>query len=241
MLGMPDVEDDPLILVLAVNVQRLRLPYCSWGESFKVRVKYGDPGDSVHCDTCAQKAVWPVANNFVMHLEDEHPCAVEFGMTCLFLAKDRQQSRVRLRLLRDGCCQQVLAKAQVAIPPAGHEVQRYDVPLEQDSSWGCCRWLHCFSPPPASPGCLEVGVQSRYVAKSRLRQYLRLLDAQRQKDAFLVGATPVVEGHVNSRCYSESDSPVHKGQPLSPSLSMSFLKNNERIHTNREEGLRRVI
>eukprot|EP00929_Paragymnodinium_shiwhaense_P050457 TRINITY_DN25393_c0_g2_i1.p1 TRINITY_DN25393_c0_g2~~TRINITY_DN25393_c0_g2_i1.p1 ORF type:complete len:274 (+),score=43.02 TRINITY_DN25393_c0_g2_i1:92-913(+) len=216
MMGEKTVDDTSSVLVIAVNVQRIRVTNSHMaGQKLKVRVKYGEAGHSIHSDTCVEKAAWPEATHYVAHVSHGRPAneqpVANYGMTCLFLGSDQLKSVIRLRLIREGGTpfkmESVVAKAQLHLPRPDSGMEKTEILLEREKSiFDCTRTI---------VGTLEVGVEVQAVTKSQLREYLQVLDAQTQKEAFLVGTTPVIEGHVEStRENLVRETPVAQGQAL---------------------------
>lgn len=212
MMKTAMVDDAAAVLVLAVHIRTARVPAQLAGETFKVRVKYGEPGASIHCDTSSVQAVSAPrspAASFVARLRDpsraREPATVDFGTTCLFLGHRQGESVIRVRLLRSGFFGKTLGRAEIRLPY--HFL--HSAVIEH-------RELLLIGTRPGGGedilGALDAVVEMRAVPKGNLRQHLQLLGAQQQHEAFLMGATPVAQGEVGS--VHEDDSAVSPGDIL---------------------------
>lgn len=226
-MDVRNADDSSSVLVIAVNVQRVKLVSRFAGERLKVRVKYGAAGHSIHCDTAVEEAKWPETTHFVAHVSsmrnrehNEQPAA-EYGMTCLFLSSDQLKPIIRLRLIRQGRLgmESVMAKAELRMPLADSGMHKMELLLEEESVF--CTRNHI--------GRLEVGVEVQSVAKHRLRDYLKILDAQTQKEAFLL-ATPVIEGKVETMDVPVRETPVAQGQALPATFCESRFQQQGNVH-----------
>eukprot|EP00913_Durusdinium_trenchii_P029813 g27938.t1 len=97
LMDAQQVDDAAPVQILAVHVQHGLFQRKLQRESLKVRVKYGAPGASIHCDTAK----------------------ASMGTTCLFLGQRNTSNRIRLRLIQTGLLGRTLAKAEVHVPDLG--------------------------------------------------------------------------------------------------------------------------
>lgn len=208
MMAAPAVDDESMVQVLAVHVRSSTLGRRLLGERLKVRIKYGDPGASIHCDTAEVTAVAPPPDPAALyvarlqHHESEHQVTADFGTTCLFLGQRYSENIIRLRLMRAAILgSKCVGKAELRIPALYQQAAWTDHKIELEG--------------PAN-GLLHIALEVRMMPKGDLRQYLELLGAQQKQEAFLMGILPVTEGEVSQQ-YEASSSfdethPIVKGK-----------------------------
>ncbi|CAK9040694.1 unnamed protein product [Durusdinium trenchii] len=188
LMDAQQVDDAAPVQILAVHVQHGLFQRKLQRESLKVRVKYGAPGASIHCDTAKASmgmAPSPTAR-FVPRLDHQNDLNASFGTTCLFLGQRNTSNRIRLRLIQTGLLGRTLAKAEVHVPDLGQ----------------CSPWME-FHPELQGTkesevlGTLSVALETKVMMKGELRQFLRLLGAKQRQQGFLLDILPVVEGCVD--------------------------------------------
>lgn len=196
LIAAPLVDDSTPVLVLAVHLRSARLSAQLARERLKVRVKYGEPGASIHCDTSDVRAVReppPLAAQFVTRLREPQqtpePASVEMGTTCLFLGHRQGESVIRIRLMRTRLRSRTLARAETRLPY--HFIHTNLLEERELRLLGSRHYEE-----DEVLGVMSVGLEMRAVPKGELRRYLALMGAQQQQEAFLVGSTPVVQGKV---------------------------------------------
>jgi len=222
MMDADSVTDEAPVEVLAVHVRGARLSRYLHGEKLKVRVKYGDPGLSIHCDTSEDTALPPPpspASKFVPRLphydseQDEKSLTADFGTTCLFLGQRSGQNRLRFRIMRSSFLGRTLAKAELRIPALAqlrhHEFAGHDFQLE-------LRGPSQQNQPQEQGeviGILDVALETRVMPKGELRDYLKLLGAEKAHEGFLMDIHPVAEGEVSEETEdTEEDAPYVRGK-----------------------------
>eukprot|EP00442_Polarella_glacialis_P028880 CAMPEP_0115153552 /NCGR_PEP_ID=MMETSP0227-20121206/66793_1 /TAXON_ID=89957 /ORGANISM="Polarella glacialis, Strain CCMP 1383" /LENGTH=228 /DNA_ID=CAMNT_0002564311 /DNA_START=135 /DNA_END=820 /DNA_ORIENTATION=+ len=166
LLAATTVDDGATVQVLAVHVLNSSLNRQLLGNRLKVRVKYGEPGVSIHCDTA----------------EDSGSGVMKHGLLGRTVAK---------------------AELRVSALNMLSTWSEYKMQLEGTSLKGS-----------QILGQLDIALETRVMPKGELRQYLSLLGAQQQQEAFLMGILPVTEGEVTQHEASSSadDEAIVKGQ-----------------------------
>eukprot|EP00933_Yihiella_yeosuensis_P020249 TRINITY_DN16278_c0_g1_i1.p1 TRINITY_DN16278_c0_g1~~TRINITY_DN16278_c0_g1_i1.p1 ORF type:complete len:289 (+),score=41.13 TRINITY_DN16278_c0_g1_i1:115-981(+) len=217
IISAPNVEDAMSVQVLAVHIRSAHLSRQHFfNDRLKVRVKYGEPGASIHCDTEEAVASPPEpspAARFVARLPHLHselePVTADFGTTCLFLGQRNGENIIRIRVMKAGLFGRTIAKADLRISTMNQlsTWQDYDLPLYRYSDDYCQTEL----------GKLDVAVETRVMPKGDLRQYLSLLGARKQHEAFFMGIMPVTEGQVSEA------SEVGRSQDAEPIVQGEFL------------------
>lgn len=206
LMDAKQVDDAAPVQILAVHIQRGLFQRKLYRHNLKMRVKYGAPGVSIHCDT-AQATMTsqtpPAAARFVHHLEPQTDIVADFGTTCLFLGQRNSSNRIRLRLLQTGVLGRTIAKAEFQISDLGH----------------CAPWME-FHPQLRSTkdsekvlGTLDVALETRVMTKGELRRFLQLLGAQQRQQGFRLALVPVVEGDLDD---PDDEEPVFRGERISP-------------------------
>ncbi|CAJ1343832.1 unnamed protein product [Effrenium voratum] len=210
VLDAQQVDDAAPVQLLAVHVRSGRFHRKLFQQSVKVRVKYGAPGSSIHCDTPQVRLLPQEASpaaRFVsrLHRDECELLGADFGTTCLFLGQRTAQNRIRLRLMRPGLLGRTMAKAELLIPDLGQ----------------CCHWME-FQPELTCAdqqlGNLEIALETRVMLKGELRRFLKLLGAKKQQEGFLMDILPVAEGQVaedNGQETDEEGPPVVRGEIIS--------------------------
>lgn len=222
-MAAPQIGDASSIQVVAVHIRRARLVPQLGGEKLKVRVKYGQPGASIQCDTeelVAALPSRPAAADFVARVgegqtQEQKLAIVDYNMTCLFLASGESESVIRLRLMRTGplgYCSWAVGKAELRVPLRSQWRAQYAAGTHEREL------LIKGTSADIVFGSLDVAVETCVVEKGRLREHLQILDAQRCKQAFLVGVTPVIDGLVVDGSSEEHEQSVQQGQPVSSAL-----------------------
>ncbi|CAE8624335.1 unnamed protein product [Polarella glacialis] len=181
------------------------------GNRLKVRVKYGDPGVSIHCDTAEAVASAPApspAARYAHRLhrdQSEHHVEAKFGTTCIFHGQRYTENLLRFQVMRHGLLGRSVARAELRVSALNmlSTWSEYKMQLEGTSLKGS----HIL-------GQLDIALETRVMPKGELRQYLSLLGAQHQQEAFFMGILPVTEGEVTQDEASSSadDEAIVKGQ-----------------------------
>mmetsp|Transcript_51038 Transcript_51038/g.95564 ORF Transcript_51038/g.95564 Transcript_51038/m.95564 type:complete len:275 (-) Transcript_51038:146-970(-) len=212
MMDAKNVDDTAPVQILAVHVRSGRFRRCLLRQHLKVRVKYGDPGVSIHCDT-TEAVAFPLprspASRYVSRLhqelseENREPLNADFGTTCLFLGQRNSHNKIRLRLVRAGLLGKAIAKTELEIPALGLCSPWMEF---QPELIGCsCR---------SSLGHLDIALETKVMLKGELRQYLQQLGAKKQHEGFLMSIQPVTEGEVTED--AEDDIAVVHGEVIRP-------------------------
>jgi len=194
LLAASTVDDDSMVVVVAVHFRHVELAPHLAGERIRARVKFGPPGDSKSCESEeveVPKLQRPVAANFVRRKAAEtRPSSipVELGGTCLFLHQHQAESVIRLRIVQAGVLGKTLAKAEMTLTPPCARVEERDLFLVGADRHG-----------PRPAGNIGLTVETWAVPKGALRHCLVSLDAQEQTGSFLTGTTPVQQGIVVNR------------------------------------------
>eukprot|EP00930_Biecheleria_cincta_P097353 TRINITY_DN89077_c0_g1_i1.p1 TRINITY_DN89077_c0_g1~~TRINITY_DN89077_c0_g1_i1.p1 ORF type:complete len:304 (+),score=41.82 TRINITY_DN89077_c0_g1_i1:54-914(+) len=209
MMDAPTVDEEAPVQLLIVHLRRAQLRRRLLGETLKVRVKYGDPGVSIRCDTrevhVRPPPVSPAAK-FVRRLDcpADHPTVpVDFGTTFLFLGHRNSPNCVRLRLMRRSMLARTIAKAELRLPPLVQcrPWEEFSVDLEGQS----------VDHPVELLGTLELALESRVVPKGQLRLLLSQLGAEKQSEGFLMDLLPAARGEV---CEEEVDPDSEDDNPV---------------------------
>lgn len=215
MRDAKNVDDDAPVQLLAVHVRSGRFRQGFLGQQLKVRVKYGDPGVSIHCDTTqAMPLPEPPSPGarYVSRLQEglaagARECLnAEFGTTCLFLGQRAAHNKIRIRLIRAGFVGKTVAKAELQIPSLGLCGPWMEHELELVGNGG---------PISSVLGHLDIALETKVMLKGELRQYLRLLGAKKQHEGFLMHILPVTEGEVVQE-EAEDENPIVQGQVIRP-------------------------
>jgi len=191
------IPDDALLRVWAVRIHNVRLATGA-AERVRLRVKCGSPGCSIACDT-EEAPVPPIALGQRPVREE---CA-ELGATCLFLAGDRLEPRVRFRLLDAGDGDRVVAASGWLFVAAPVAVLEY----------GNVALLRSGLVAPERIGRFDVVLSTHTVEKGRLRQCLAQAAAQLQHASVLVPSASVAEGVV-AAALGEEEGEWVEGQPV---------------------------
>jgi len=216
MMDAPAVDEDAQVQLLIVHLRRAQLRRRLSGDMLKVRVKYGDPGASIHCDSREVQARPPPvspAARFVRRLpgSEDHPTLpVDFGTTCLFLGHRNSPNCIRLRLMRRGLLSRTIAKAELRLPPLCQcgPWQEFLLDLEGQDVDHLDNMV----------GTLELALESRVVQKGQLRLYLSQLGAEKQSEGFLMDLLPAARGEVcegEMEPDSEDENSVVQGEYIS--------------------------
>lgn len=208
MMSAP-VGDESAVAVIAVHIRQAVLVKQFANQRFKMRVKYGPPGNSICCDS--REVHVPGLQQhpgMVYSRRRQEPLlpTADFGTTCLFLEQHRPSEAVlRFRLRRGGMFGQTLAEAELLIGFLSSCVEEREVRLRGVGADSC-----------GVLGLLRVAVERQVVTKGDFRKCLDVLDAKAQNGAFLTGATPIESGQVvQEPDDGDVDSnPVIYGQPL---------------------------
>ncbi|CAE8703693.1 unnamed protein product [Polarella glacialis] len=211
LLAATTVDDGATVQVLAVHVLNSSLNRQLLGNRLKVRVKYGEPGVSIHCDTAEAVASAPAPSPAARYayrldrVQSEHHVKANFGTTCIFLGQRYTENLLRFRVMKHGLLGRTVAKAELRVSALNMlgAWSEYKMQLEGTSLKGS-----------QILGQLDIALETRVMPKGELRQYLSLLGAQQQQEAFLMGILPVTEGEVTQHEASSSadDEAVVKGQ-----------------------------
>mmetsp|Transcript_53233 Transcript_53233/g.95521 ORF Transcript_53233/g.95521 Transcript_53233/m.95521 type:complete len:281 (-) Transcript_53233:94-936(-) len=212
MMEAESVDEETPVQVLAVHVQKGFVSRRLFGEKLKVRVKYGDPGVSIHCDTGEVKPLPPprspaarYVTRLLRHDPDEKDLMLDFGTSCLFLDQRGSENRIRLRLLKVGLLGRTVAKAELRLPSFAQcgTFQQHHLDLTGSSFDSMGEFL----------GKLDVALEARVMSKRELRQYMKTLHAEKQHDGFLVDIVPLAEGEVTE--VDEEDNAIVQGKFVS--------------------------
>eukprot|EP00440_Ansanella_granifera_P072791 gb/GFBE01078993.1/.p1 GENE.gb/GFBE01078993.1/~~gb/GFBE01078993.1/.p1 ORF type:complete len:285 (+),score=42.13 gb/GFBE01078993.1/:1-855(+) len=217
MMDAPSVDDEAPVQVLAVHVRHARLARRLYRERLKIRVKYGDPGISIHCDTGEVTAMPPPpspAAQYVPRLPDESEqpyenLTADFGTSCLFLGQRNGQNRIRLRLMKMGMIGRTVAKAELRIPALIQcsPWQEFEVPLMGPAA--------SLESEGEVLGHLDLALETRVMAKGELRQYLKELGAEKTQEGFLMDIMPLAEGEVSDDVEDAAETPIVQGKLIS--------------------------
>eukprot|EP00929_Paragymnodinium_shiwhaense_P110702 TRINITY_DN7789_c0_g1_i4.p1 TRINITY_DN7789_c0_g1~~TRINITY_DN7789_c0_g1_i4.p1 ORF type:complete len:263 (+),score=37.14 TRINITY_DN7789_c0_g1_i4:55-843(+) len=219
------VADESAILVVAVHVRcaRFTAPQLA-RERIRIRVKYGEPGRSVKCDTDFREVEGPPRSPsaaFVARLgrapRADRPFAASFGAACIFSAGGRTESVIRLRVLRAGFGGgTVIGKTVVQLPmfrDNGCGLEEMTVGVEGVNAFA-----------GQALGQLDVAVETRLIAKGRLREQLQALDARKQGCAMLVSITPLAHGKIISEADGDPTSAGHADCHVAEGLPIGMLQ-----------------
>lgn len=206
LMDAKQVDDAAPVQILAVHIQSGLFQRKLSRKQLKVRVKYGAPGVSIHCDTAQAKLshqAAPAAARFVHRLDrPDQDVIANFSTTCLFLGHRTSSNRVRLRLLQ-GFLGRTVAKAELQVADLGH----------------CAPWME-FHPELRDTknsdkvlGSLAVALETKVMTKGELRRFLHLLGAKQRQQGFQLDILPVVEGDVEE---DPEDVHVVQGERITP-------------------------
>ncbi|CAE8621195.1 unnamed protein product [Polarella glacialis] len=215
LLAATTVDDGATVQVLAVHVLNSSLNRQLLGNRLKVRVKYGDPGVSIHCDTAEAVASAPApspAARYAYRLhrdQSQHHVEANFGTTCIFHGQPESwhytENLLRFQVMKHGLVGRTVARAELRVSALNmlSTWSEYKMQLEGPFFKGS----HIL-------GQLDIALETRVMPKGGLRQYLSLLGAQQQQEAFLIPILPVAEGEVTQDEASSSadDEAIVKGQ-----------------------------
>lgn len=196
MLASLDADGVMTWPVLAVHLRRASLAPHLAEEALKVRIKVGDEGASVHCDTEETVATMPVrsaASWFVAKIPERREPQVavaDFGSTCLFQGQRKGETFIRIRLRQAKSIGKTLAKASLRVTCGG---LRQFAQMEETELQLYGTGLHAHR----VVGHIRVAADMCAVRKEALPQYLQLLQLQRRNGAFRVAPRLFTEGHVD--------------------------------------------
>jgi len=191
MMDAETVNEETPVQVLAVHVQKGVVSRRLFGERLKVRVKYGDPGTSIHCDTGEVLALPPprspaarYVTRLLKHSPDQKDLTADFGTTCIFLGQSGSETRLRFRLSKMGFLGRTVAKAELRLPSFVQcgIFQQHHLDLRGTDE--------------EVVGTLDVALEARVMSKGEIRRYIQTLGAEKQHDGFLVDIIPVAEGEI---------------------------------------------
>mmetsp|Transcript_61184 Transcript_61184/g.122626 ORF Transcript_61184/g.122626 Transcript_61184/m.122626 type:complete len:279 (-) Transcript_61184:400-1236(-) len=195
MLANLDADGVMTWPVLAVHVRSAHMAPHLAQDSLLVRVKVGEEGASVCCDTEETRATLPArpaASWFVSRLpqrKEPQLAEADFGSTCLFQGQRKGESFIRIRLMQAGPRGKTLAKASLRVTCSG---LRQFAQMEETELQLYGTGLHAHK----VVGRINVGADMCAVQRDSLPQYLHLLQLQKRNGAFRVMPRLFAEGRL---------------------------------------------
>mmetsp|Transcript_23309 Transcript_23309/g.48521 ORF Transcript_23309/g.48521 Transcript_23309/m.48521 type:complete len:271 (+) Transcript_23309:61-873(+) len=201
--------------VLAVHVRSAHIAPHLAGGGLMARVKVGEEGASVSCDTeetMATLPARPAASWFVAkppQRKTPQLAVADFGSTCLFQGQRKGESFIRIRLLQAGSMGKTVAKASLRVTCSG---LRQFAQMEETELQLYGRGIHAHK----VVGRIHVAADMCGIQRDSLPQYLHLLQMQKRNGAFRVMPRLFTEGHVHDT--TEREACALLGQAVEPSL-----------------------
>lgn len=175
-------------LILTVHVGRATLSTRLANTELMVRVKYGERGESIACDskTALAKFEHSVASKFVAQLDSAETSSVaaSFDTTCLFSAVPRGMP-LRIRLMHQGRFNHTVATAEIDVPSPSE----FTTPTKE--TLVCLRDKH-----HNEIGHVTLNLGLMNAKRNHLRMQLAQLGAHKQQSTFAIHNLQVAEGTV---------------------------------------------
>jgi hypothetical protein len=178
-VSLPSImcSESSKVSLLVVHVGEARLVPRLVDANLRLRVKYGEQGSSVHCDTTTVVPERPASAAFVANFGRGRPtekALADFDAQCLFAWHPSRSNVLRFRLAQEGhLCAHTVAKGELRIERHAHfgKVEK-TICLKGDVNEDVIAYL-------------TVSVQALQVQKDALQACMDLINAEQQDTSFL--------------------------------------------------------